>query len=320
MSVDLEGILSKGPREKKKGFYTRPEVRRTVERAVWKDEDVLKLIRKIETTPGYPHRKGMEDVDSQFLRLRDAALISTLWSFGKRIGEVLRLKFGDVALDPYEDTLNVTFRIEKKIRTFRICPKCGKKAGKLAEYCPRCGTPLKDVKPVKVRPPPLVVTKSRPLDDPFVTRILRYVDYAKKRANAKPAVFHTYYVFPPLESRLYTRQHYLLSNINWRRHLTKQRGWQIVSGLDPRLSPHAFRVLFIRRLLSEEDEYGEKRFTTFDVSQITDHSSSLMVERYARAVPGASRAEKQFSRLRFGEKPRPKPKPKKKHHLYLGPG
>jgi len=163
----------------------------------------------------------------EFFALRAKALLCILRLTGKRRGEVAQLQLDDFKVEG--GFLNITFRLEKKKRGFKLCPNCGVKNVKEAKFCRQCGFDLSNA-PVQRRGKQAESVKAVPLSDPYVKPILDYISSLEK-LEPKPK-----YVFPTVKS-LFGSDLIIYPN----QHLTGRQIFNIVRGLSDLVWPHLFR-------------------------------------------------------------------------------
>ena len=117
-------------------------------------------------------KKTLGERTDHLLRLRDKAIVSTLWIWFKRGHEVLSVKRKDVVLT--ENQILVTFHIQKKSKRFKICPSCNTKSGFKSKFCRECKTDLQEVK-VQGEKDEFVVTKRKTIKNKFVRHIVNWI-------------------------------------------------------------------------------------------------------------------------------------------------
>ena len=124
----------------KHGWLTNPARRLRRDRAnTFTDQNCSELITKIDTIPEYISSKLPEHLD-MLIRTRDKSMIALNWIFFKRGNEILKLKRKDLALS--DTQLLVTFSIQKKTKSYKICPGCDTRNGASNKYCRECKTDL----------------------------------------------------------------------------------------------------------------------------------------------------------------------------------
>lgn len=194
-------------------------------------DEVVELCNLAKTERIYQIRVGV-------LGKRDAALIAMLYSFGKRITEILTLKRDDIEWD--DEFLYVHFTVQKKEKRDQLkCLTCNTVTSSSARYCRKCGEDLKELgKTIPARKKLNVYRKMRPLDYPLIPFILEWVKKVPQGG----------YVFAPANTGcLFERT----IKLDFTRHINRIRGWCIVDGYDLESSPHFFRHSLATNLAEE---------------------------------------------------------------------
>jgi integrase len=168
-----------------------------------------------------------EELKPEFFKLRAKALLCILRLTGKRRGEVAQLQLGDFKVE--SGFLNITFRLEKKKRSFKVCAECGAKNVKNAKFCRQCGFDISNA-PVQKRGKQAESVKAIPLSDPYVKPILDYLAFLDG-LEPKPK-----FVFPSVKS-LFGEGLIIYPD----KHLTGRQIFNIVRGLSTMVWPHLFR-------------------------------------------------------------------------------
>ena len=233
------------------------------------DSHVMELLKKIEEMPKYTKRGGNYE---KLLRIRDSALIALTWIFFKRGGEVLRTRLRDIYYNERE--LSITFRIEKKARRIKICPKCREKNSFKASFCKKCGEPIANVKVTLIGQKSFVVTKHMTMRNPFCKYVVKWLETAKKLGC-------------PQDGFIFAPYHFQSGSFLWKTPITIQRFDQILQALDPTLTSCMFRY-------GGSEKYLRLGYTVFELMEIGDWSTSRMPEIYAKRK-GLTASQKKFS-------------------------
>lgn len=269
------------------------------------DDQVFGYIMAISKFPNYTKLEEMGEISSiskvnkrgynaidevnnspdHLIRLRDMALIGISWTWFKRGNEILHIKLGNVAV--IQENLVVQLYIEKKQKTFKICPECRARGidekknhnAKSAMFCKKCGTNILDVPLTKIGKPPELITKTKSVKFPFCVPFIRWIKVLRtlEGADDDSWVFPKYHYFSNqflLASRHYTP-------------LTIQRFDQILQRLDKNLTSAMFRY-------GGAEKYLRLGYTPYDVKEIGDWSNSVMPERYA-SKKGLTQIQKKFA-------------------------
>ncbi|MEM3708567.1 MAG: zinc ribbon domain-containing protein [Nitrososphaerales archaeon] len=183
-----------------KGFYKREEARefKNLNR-ILTDEDVEKLAMAVLSTKV----SRIPEPYNTWLRRRNSAIISTFYLFPKRSNEVLSLKMNDVWVEGEgeEKCLKLAFKVEKRSRASKFCPKCNEKQSIKANFCKKCGTALTDKDIKKIKPPDEKIIKPKAFFgknkfgvvkiNPFVVNLLEWLKFRRTFGEQG-------YIFPPL--------------------------------------------------------------------------------------------------------------------------
>ena len=233
------------------------------------DKQVLELIKKIKESKNYTKTPGEHET---LLKKRDMALIALAWIFFKRGGEILSVKLKNVYFN--DEELAVTFKIEKKGKRLKVCPKCKEKNSSRASFCKKCGYPIKDIKVTLIGQKSFVVTKRMTRKNIFCDYVIDWVELAKKLGC-------------PPDGFIFAPYHYLSNSFLWHTPMTIQRFDQILQGLDPSMSSCMFRY-------GATEKYLRLGYTIFELKEIGDWTSSKMPEIYARRK-GLTPSQRKFS-------------------------
>jgi len=212
----------------------------------------------------------------RFVRLRDAAMTAMFWLFGKRCGEVARLKTEDVWIEG--DELKVKFTIEKKAKTYKVC-ECKTRNARDAVFCKRCGKELGQAKVAK-KGAPIIRVKRKKLSNPFVRYILDYMDLRKR--------FPPGYFFPPLNTQGKAHNKALdgIAPV-----VNKPLHRSVIFRIYDRylLSPHLFRYAFAKNTLRRTKD-------VMLVKEAGDWSKVDTLLEYAKSL-GVTREDEEFAKL-----------------------
>lgn len=240
------------------------------------DNQVLQLIQDIEENPQYTKLDAKADT---LIRLRDAALIGTDWTWFKRGGEVLNLQNGDVTFEGNEIALSLI--IEKKQKRVKFCPYCRTKNKPTknaikAEFCKNCGKPIGNVELKLIGEPNKRVIKRKKITYPFVQPLVKWYK-AIQVFKLQP------------DSWIFPRYHYFSRKFlfNATKPITVQRFDQILQRLDFTLTSSMFRY-------GGAEKYLRLGYTPFELKEIGDWSSSKMPEIYAERK-GLSPSQRKFA-------------------------
>jgi len=260
------------PRKWEHGWLTNKERAERREMAqTLTDSQVLELVQKIDSITEYT--KLSEEAD-KLMKLRDKALIAANWIWFKRGNEILHLRFGDITIT--EKELMVSLLIEKKNKTYRICPSCKEKNSRKASYCKKCGSNISTVELEQTGTKSSRKTKTKSIDFPFCKYVVEW--YRKmEEMEAKP----TAWMFP--------RYHYFSRAFLFYgdKPFTIQRYNQILQRLDYTMTSSMFRY-------GGAEKYLRLGYTPYELKEIGDWSSSKMPEIYADKK-GLTPSQKKFS-------------------------
>ncbi|MFA5366234.1 MAG: hypothetical protein WC325_13720, partial [Candidatus Bathyarchaeia archaeon] len=183
--------------DKKHGWLTNEARKKRRERSqTLTDTQVSQLIKDIEDHPNYTK---LDPKENQLIKLRDAALISTDWTWFKRGGEVLKLQYGDITFEGNDIVVSLT--IEKKQKRVKFCPYCQTKGKPTknaikAEFCKNCGKSISKVELKLIGEPNKRVTKRKKATYIFVQPLIKWYKTIKV-FNLKPDnwIFPRYHYF-----------------------------------------------------------------------------------------------------------------------------
>ena len=229
------------------------------------DNNVLKMINKIKNTDFYLSETiaGRKPLLNVLLKMRDKALISTIWIFFKRGSEVLRLKREDVSMTDKE--IIITFIISKKTKRYKVCPKCEHVTGHRKKYCNECGENMLDVE-ILTKGEKKIVTKRKTLKNKFVKYIVEWIQKLDELIEDNEEIL----IFPPLRIvfsdaffDFYARKPMTIRNFDY-----------ILEKLDPTMTSCMFRY-------GGTEKYLNRGYSTDELKAIGDWSSARMPEIYA---------------------------------------
>ena len=203
------------------------------------------------------------------LRLRDKAIISTLWIWFKRGHEVLSVKRKDVVLT--ERQILITFHIQKKSKRFKVCSLCNTKSGFKSKFCRECKANLHDVK-VQGEKNEFIVTKRKTLKNKFVKHIVNWLTEYDKLTEEKNDNEDAW-VYPALQV-VFTSGYFKLFS---ERPMTVQNLDAILQKLDPTITSSFFRYFATEKYLS-------LGYLPHELKEVGDWSSSKMPELYAERM------------------------------------
>lgn len=212
------------------------------------------------------------------LRYRDSALVAILWLFFKRANEVLGIKMSDISFENLK--LNIAFSIQKKVKRFKVCPKCKERSSLDSGYCKKCSNPLgEDTIKTKEASSPKRVIKRKIATNRFVSFIQTW--YNERLKLGKEG-----YLFPPL--------HVLRDGKGYgfdiNRKMCTTTLWKILKRYSPALCPHLFRYAGTKWLLKVTQ--GRIRL----VQKAGDWSSPAPIENYAHSI-GETEEDIEFEKL-----------------------
>jgi site-specific recombinase XerD len=199
---------------------------------------VTQLCQQAKTAKAYKH-----PLLSKKLGLRDAALIATLYVFGKRISETLSLTRDDLWIE--SNNLYVRFYVLKKRPQSRlVCPVCFQKSRMTNRFCKHCGTrltnsqgtPDKSVTVITAPRKPLERIKHKSLSYPLLHYILEWlklVDIESKLTKEET------YIFSPAIKELNFLN--VQAELNWSKRISSVSAWKTIKAYAFDLFPHFFR-------------------------------------------------------------------------------
>ena len=232
------------------------------------DKDVQKLLDKISSMPEYVSPTLGPEIDG-ILRLRDKAIISTLWIWFKRGHEVLSVRRKDVVLT--EKQILITFSVQKKSKRFKVCPLCNTKSGYKSKFCRECKSSLQDVE-VQGEKGDFIRTKRKTMKNRFVQYIINWLTEFDKLTEkisdseegwffpALKVVFHSGYL------KFFSEKCMTIQNLNF-----------ILQRLDPTVTSSFFRYFAVEKYLS-------LGYLPHELKALGDWSSSKMPEIYAERM------------------------------------
>jgi integrase len=222
-----------------------------------------------------PHTR-MSGLMGKFLRVRDAAILAMLWLFGKRVGEIVKLKTEDVWVENGE--LKVRFTIQKKVKRYKLC-ECGVRNARDAVYCKKCGKELKVVKTTKAGQP-VVRIKRKKLSVSYVNLIINYMDMRKQYPNG--------YFFVPLGT-VGKAHHGVLDDVKpiTDKPMSRVSVWYMLDKYV--LSPHLFRYNLAKRIINIKRDIMLAR-------EAGDWSKVDTLLEYAKSM-GVTREDEEFAEL-----------------------
>jgi len=270
MSLKVKVVdLGKFPR----GWLTSPDKKRRRFALVPIDEEDFQ--KNIIGILSGPHTK-MGGLMGKYLRVRDAAILAMLWLFGKRVGEIVRLRTEDVWVE--NDELRVRFMIQKKVKRYKLC-ECGTRNARDAMYCKKCGKELKVVKTAKAGQP-VVRIKRKKLSVPYVNLILNYMDLRKRYPNG--------YFFAPLGTRG-KAHHGVLDEVQpiTDKPMSRVSVWYMLDKYV--LSPHLFRYNLAKRIIRTKKDIMLAK-------EAGDWSKVDTLLEYAKSM-GVTREDEEFAKL-----------------------
>jgi len=186
-------------------------------------QQTLDLAKRMRTAKEYkqPHL-------CKKLGQRDAALVATLYTYGKRISETLALTKDDLYI--MSDNLYIRFQVKKK-KHFdkKKCPKCNKVTKASSLFCSICAWPLKNEPAIKAKEDILERLKHKNLSYPLIPIILDW--YEQVPADG--------FMFPPAIKEFNFMD--IEAEMNFNKAMTPARAWQIIKKYEVDLFPHFFR-------------------------------------------------------------------------------
>ena len=243
------------------------------------------LIDQIRFSASKGEYSGLDTELEQLIAKRDVALVSLAWTWFKRGNENLGVRMRDVYYDT--DKLIVTFRIEKKDKRFKHCPRCNNPNAKSSIYCKHCGRNLKDVEYEVERPKPTIVSKERLRGDAFVENIVQWIE-TMKTLGAKPEDF----VFPPYKLVAHGLSIGSIERREWdnrkANQMSVQRFDQILQRFDKSMTSAMFRY-------GHTEQLFRSGYTSHEIMNVGDWTSEFMPERYAARL-GLTVAEQKYAK------------------------
>jgi hypothetical protein len=246
--------------------------------------NVQGIINRIRDEASKRTYSGLETELEQLIARRDIALISMCWTWFKRAKENLGVRMADVDFD--ERNLRVTFRVQKKAKRFKHCPKCRKVNAQTSLYCRQCGEDIKDVPYAILVPVSAVYTKERTREDPFTQNIIEWVE-EMHRLGATNEDF----VFPPFKLKAHglsighvPRGELSNSNAN---QISTQRLDQILQRFDDTMTSVMFRYGHTETLFRQG-------YKAQDIKEVGDWSSVFMPEIYG-SRRGQTEAQQRYA-------------------------
>lgn len=236
------------------------------------DGQVQKLITTITQ---HPHYTKIEPEINELIKLRDKALIGTNWTWFKRGNEILHLRLGDITVT--EQEVMISLLIEKKNKTYKICPNCTeKKNSKKAKFCKVCGANLANTLQTETSKKTSRKVKTKNSKYLFCQPLLEWLKQLD-RLKLEP------------EAWLFPRYHYFSKAFLFyaENPLTIQRYDQILQRLDPTMTSALFRY-------GGAEKYLRLGYTPFELKEIGDWESSKMPELYADKK-GLTTSQKKFA-------------------------
>jgi len=252
-----------------RGWLTNPQRKERQQKSLaFTDKDVLGLITRIDQISEYC-KKTLGERTDRLLRLRDKAIVSTLWIWFKRGHEVLSIKRKDIVLT--ENQILVTFHIQKKSKRFKVCPLCDTKSGFRAKFCRECKAELESVE-IQGEKVEFIVTKRKTLKNKFVKHIIKWIiefdRLTKGLRDSEEAWF-----YPALKVVFSSAYFKFFSE----RPMTVQNLDMILQRLDSTITSSFFRYFATEKYLS-------LGYLPHELKEVGDWSSSKMPEVYAERM------------------------------------
>jgi hypothetical protein len=240
------------------------------------DRNVEWLLQKIDATEHYISPTFGEETD-RLVRLRDKAIIATIWIFFKRGNEILKLHRKDIMKTDRE--LVVSFNISKKQRRIKICPQCGEMNGFRNRFCRKCRENLEDVQ-IELLGGKVTATKRKSINYKFVKPVIEWLD-AFDKLTEKMTNREELFLFPPLRIR------FTSAEFDFTHPMTIQNFDRILRRLDPSMTSCLFRY-------GGAEKYLLLGYTPHELKEIGDWESSIMPEIYAKRK-GLTKAQLRWS-------------------------
>jgi integrase len=245
------------------------------------DQDALELIRKIDKIPEYISTKLKPETLDLLVRLRDKSMVAVNWIWFKRGNEVLKLKRKDIALT--DNQLLVTFTIQKKQRSYKICPNCETRNGASNKYCRECKTDLRHVTVTKIGDKK-VVTKRKTLRNKFTKHVVAWLNEFEKLTELNEiSEPNEAWFFPSLRVVF----DYAYFDFHSAKPMSIQNWDRILKRLDSRMTSCLFRY-------GGAEKYLALGYSERALQKIGDWESIRMPALYAERK-GLSEAEKRFA-------------------------
>jgi integrase len=209
-------------------------------------------------------------IKDEFFRLRSTALLCIFRLVGKRRGEIAMLKTENVKVE--NNQLTLTFTLEKKVKHFKVCPKCDARNTVDALYCAHCAAPI-DNEPLQSKGKQYDSTKAIPLTDSLTEPIIKYLDYLKHQAPV-PTFF-----FPRVKATF--GQGYIILPDE---HLHGRQVFNLVRQTSDRVWPHLFRETVAADVV-KQDSSLYSAFRVKDRLDLEDYRTGFAyVKRFALDV------------------------------------
>lgn len=183
---------------------------------------------------------------SKKLGLRDAALIATLYVFGKRITENLNLTRDDMWIE--SNNLYARFYVLKKRPQSRlVCPVCLQKSRRTSRFCKHCGTrltnaqgiPDEHVEVIMAPRKPVMRIKHKQLDYTLMHYILDWLKLLDAQLIESKLTKEETYLFPPSIKELNFFD--VEAELNWSKRMSSVAAWKMIKAYAFDLYPHFFR-------------------------------------------------------------------------------
>lgn len=256
----------------KRGWLKRKERRDRRDRPnALTDDQVLELISRIDAMENYTKLEAKFD---RLMRERNKGLIAFSWIYFKRRAELVRVQLRDVSFD--EQTLVVTFYVQKKVRRIKVCPMCKEKNSKKAQFCNICGVNISRVRVKTKGERSIVVNKRKSMESEFCQLFVKWIKILRIMGLPKTA-----YIFPPFK----TFEGY---DFDFNEHINCARLGRIIQDLDESLFSAIFRY-------GASEKYLLLGYTREELKDIGDWSDVRMPSVYAKRA-GLSPGEERWSK------------------------